>query len=88
VANIQYFARTGPKERAEGLIKEARKAVFVRGRFPLELAQSYEAVERLERARELYHRALAAQPDEPSVLRSVARFELRRGGFKEATPHL
>jgi tetratricopeptide (TPR) repeat protein len=88
VALVQYFARTGRKARAEALIEEARAKVLTQGKHPLDLAQCYEAVGDLERARELYHRALADRPDDSLILRSVARFELRSGRFKEATPHL
>jgi tetratricopeptide (TPR) repeat protein len=83
VALVQYLARTGQTEKAEAAIRQAEEKL-VRGEASLALAQCYTAVNRLDRARELYQAALRARPDDLVVLRASADFYLRMNELDQA----
>lgn len=90
VALVQYLAATGRKDEARRTVERA-EGKLPRDKAALALAQCYEAVERRDRARELYQAALAAGPDDVPTLQGVAGFCLRSGtpqGLQEARGHL
>jgi tetratricopeptide (TPR) repeat protein len=87
VALVQYLASGGRQQDAETAIQQARtKLTDVQA--PLALGLCYEAIGRRDQAREQYQAALAKQPDDVAVLRSVASFYLRAGPTHAAEPLL
>ncbi|GAB6166065.1 hypothetical protein JCM19992_20650 [Thermostilla marina] len=87
VALIQFYARTNQSDKANAAIEEAQSAIPA-GLAPLALAQCYEALKDPEAAERHYREALAASPDDPTVVRQVAEFFLRAGRTDEAESQL
>jgi tetratricopeptide (TPR) repeat protein len=89
VAYIHYLARMGDKEKkeAQAKIEEARQKL-PKKQADLALAQCYMAVGDMAKAGELFQSALAADPKNKDVVRSLALFYLNRGQPKKALPHL
>jgi tetratricopeptide (TPR) repeat protein len=87
VALVQHLATSKDREKAEAALREAERTLS-RDKAALALAQCYEAVGRSDRAAELYQSALADNPKDVSLLRSVAMFHLRTGQLSRAQPHL
>jgi tetratricopeptide (TPR) repeat protein len=83
VTLVQFLTRAGMKDEAEKLLPQA-EAKLPRDKAALPLGVCYEAVGRLDRAKELYRNALAAHPDDPDILINVAKFYLRAGETAEA----
>jgi len=86
-ALIFHLARTGQKKEAEGALLQARQKLLP-DQGALTLAQCYQAIDRLDQARELYQTALKAKPDDMATLRSVAGFCLANRESEEAKRHL
>jgi tetratricopeptide (TPR) repeat protein len=85
VALVQYLIGSGQPAQAEAAVQEAQ------GRLagaPLALAQCFEAINRRDRAQQLYREAQAAQPQDVPTLRAVAAFSLRSGQPQDAEPDL
>src|SRR5207237_5978789 len=78
--------RTDPKK-AEAELEKA-KVKIPKDQLPLALAPCYEALGRVELADEQYRAALAAHPNDPSVLRAVSTFYARTGQAAKAVPVL
>jgi tetratricopeptide (TPR) repeat protein len=87
VALVQYLARLGQKDKARAAIEEALRHI-PRQHADLPLAQCYEAVGDLNRARELQEAALRAQPEHVPTLEQVAKFYLRTNQPAKAYPLL
>ena len=68
---------------AEELINQARGKIPA-DKAPIALAQCYEAVDKNDLAMEQYKLALAAKPNDPEVVRSMADFYQRIGKTVEA----
>jgi tetratricopeptide (TPR) repeat protein len=85
VALVQHLARTGEKEKAESVLREARKRLPV-DQAPLALAQCHELLGQMDQARVEYDVALAARPDDATVLPTVSAFQLRVGQARRAAP--
>jgi tetratricopeptide (TPR) repeat protein len=82
VAYIQYLARRD-RARAEKAIDEAKSKLPDNVKAQA-LSICYEAVGNLKDAQTHYEAALAKQPDEVAILRTVANFYLRSGKLPEA----
>jgi tetratricopeptide (TPR) repeat protein len=80
---ILHLARTGEKSKAEAALADARKEVSAQ-QAALLLPPCYEALSEFELARKAHAEALAARPDDVSVLRSATGFMLRHGPSSEA----
>lgn len=87
VALVQFYARTGQREKAEQAIAEARQKIEG-GIAPLAMGQVFEVLGQLDEAEKQYQEALAAAPDDPSVVRQVAEFYLRTGRTDSARVQL
>jgi tetratricopeptide (TPR) repeat protein len=87
VALVQHLARTGKKSEAEAFIAKAQ-AKLPAEKATLALARCYEAVGQTERAKKLYADALAARPQDPDILISVAKFQLHSNDLEEAKKSL
>jgi tetratricopeptide (TPR) repeat protein len=84
VALVYYLARTGQREKAEAMIREAQNKIPA-DRATIALALCYEAIEDKDRARQLYEAALTAKPEDVAVLRSVSEFYMRRVNQEQTT---
>jgi len=78
VALIQFLSATEAESKAEKAIQEAGKKLPPKTA-PLAMAQCYEVMKKKEAAEEKYEAALAADPQDPFVVRSVADFYCRTG---------
>ena len=78
VTLIQFFSAGGAKDQAEKVINEASRKIPAK-QAPLALAQCYEAMQNMDMAQKKYEAALAASPQDPVVVRSVADFYCRKG---------
>jgi tetratricopeptide (TPR) repeat protein len=87
VALIQYYKELGRTDKVEATIQDVQKKL-AKDAAPFVLAQCYESIARRDKAEEQYRAALAARPDDPIVLQSVASFYLRAGQPEKAIPHL
>jgi tetratricopeptide (TPR) repeat protein len=88
VAKVQLLA--GQRDRkadALEVIDEAKKAI-PEAEVPLTLARCYEAVGKLDKAKECYAEVLTKKRQEPAIVRIVANFYLGTGQLKEAEPLL
>jgi tetratricopeptide (TPR) repeat protein len=87
VALVQHLARTSQKEKADAVLNEARKKLSA-DQARLALAQCHELLGQMDQAQAEYEAALAAQPDDPTVLHSVSVYQLRTSQPRKAEPHL
>jgi tetratricopeptide (TPR) repeat protein len=87
VALVQYLVRTGRVEDAKAAVRAA-EAELPRGQAPLALAQCYAVLGLPKKAKEQFRAALAARPDDLSVLRAGIDFYLRTNDLKEAEVYL
>ncbi len=87
MALVHYLADTGRGKVAAAEIEKAR-AKMQGPDAALALAQGYEAIGRMDRARAEYQAALKARPQEIGVRRSYVAFCLRNGTPRDAEPHL
>jgi cellulose synthase operon protein C len=78
VALIQFLSSTEKEDHAERMIDEASKNIPAK-QASLAIAQCYEVMNKTEAAEQKYEAALAASPEDPLVLRSVADFYCRVG---------
>ena len=83
VALVQYLAQVGATDRADDAIKEAGGLLSAEDA-PLALAQCYAALDRLDRAKDLFQSAVKARPEDVTVLRTAADFYLRVNDMPEA----
>ncbi len=83
VALVAFLSSVDKASAAEELIDKARGKIPAE-KAPVALAQCYEAVEKNDLAMEQYKLALAANPNDPEVVRSVADFYQRIGKMVEA----
>jgi tetratricopeptide (TPR) repeat protein len=83
IALILHLAGTGKKDKAETVLADARKKLTAEQAI-LVLPPCYEALDELELARKAHAEALAARPDDVSILRSASGFMLRHGPSSEA----
>jgi cellulose synthase operon protein C len=87
VALVGHLAACGEKDKARAEIQEAQRRLSSETA-ALALARCYETIGDMQKAKELYDSALAANPEDLTVLRSVAGSYLNRGLFLDAEPHL
>jgi tetratricopeptide (TPR) repeat protein len=87
VALVGFLVDAGKAELAKEEIEKAR-AKLPAADAPLALAQCYEMVGALDKAREQCKAILQARSGDAAVLRSVAAFHLRAGDLAEAEPLL
>ncbi len=80
---VEFLSSVDKASAAEEVIDQARGKIPA-DKAPLALAQCYEAVEKNDLAMEQYKLALAAKPNDPEVVRSVADFYQRIGKTVEA----
>jgi tetratricopeptide (TPR) repeat protein len=78
VALILHLARTQQKDKAEAALADAGKKLSAQ-QAALVSPPCYEALGEIDRARTAHTEALAARPDDVSVLRSATAFMLRHG---------
>lgn len=83
LALVRYLAATGKPEEAKAALQESGKTL-TQDQAALVLAQGYEALGDVKRARETYTAALAAKPNDVPLLRACATFDLRSGRAKDA----
>jgi tetratricopeptide (TPR) repeat protein len=86
-ALVRHLAAMGKEKEAEAALQEATSQLPT-GQAPLALAPGYEALGRLEQAEEHHRAALAAAPENPTILHLVAAFYLRNGQPRKAELHL
>ena len=87
LALVGYLAGNGKKAEAEAVLKAAAQAL-PREKSLLALAQGHEILGQIDKAESLHAEALAAQPDNPRILRSSASFHLRASRPDKAVPQL
>jgi tetratricopeptide (TPR) repeat protein len=93
VALISFLARTGFKRDAETTLQEMTRH-FSPDKTPLPLAYAHEATGQIDKARQLYQKALAtlagsnSKDEKVLIFRAVAGFFLRMNQAKEAEPLL
>ncbi len=87
VALVRHLTRTGKRDQAEEVLREATRKL-PESRSPLPLARCNEALGHLKRAEAFYREALKARPHDLVALRATADFLLRQDRFREAEPHL
>jgi predicted Zn-dependent protease len=87
VALVQFLTSQKRTEDARAAIEQAGKRVAP-AKAPLALAQCAEALGDTAGAARQYAAALEKRPDDVTVLRPVASFQLRSGRVREATPLL
>jgi tetratricopeptide (TPR) repeat protein len=87
VALITHLGATGRASAAEPLLAEL-KTKLTPDVVPLTLARCLDALHQAERAAEAYQHALAARPNDTSVLAAAAEFYYRAGRDAEAEPLL
>jgi tetratricopeptide (TPR) repeat protein len=93
VALISFLARTGFKRDAETALQEMERH-FSPDKTLLPLAYAYEATGHIDKARQLYQKALAtlagskSKDEKVLILRAAAGFSLRMNQVKEAEPLL
>jgi tetratricopeptide (TPR) repeat protein len=78
IALVRFLVGRNQTAEAEAVVARAR-AKLPADKAPLTLAQCCDAVGKSDAAREQYEKALAARPDDLTVLRGVAAFYLRAG---------
>ncbi len=87
VAAVVVELRAGRKQRAEELTEDASRKL-TGSKKDLALAQCYEAIGQIDRARDYYESALRKNPRESVVLWAAVRFNLRAGEPAKAEPLL
>jgi tetratricopeptide (TPR) repeat protein len=83
MALVGFLSSVDKTSAAEDVINQAQGKIPP-DKAPIALAQCYEAVEKNDLAMEQYRLALAAKPDDPGVVRSVADFYQRIGKTTDA----
>ncbi|MHB1424367.1 MAG: tetratricopeptide repeat protein [Gemmataceae bacterium] len=83
VALVQHLVRTRQTDKAEAQIEKARDKLPPT-QAPLALAQCYAALNKLDKARQLFDAALKARPDDVAALQIAADFYLRVNDLPEA----
>lgn len=78
VALVRFYQISGQSEKAEAALGEAEKTL-VAGLGPLALAHCLTLLGRLEEAEAVYQKALAAEPENPAVIRAAGEFYLLVG---------
>ena len=78
VALVRFYQISGQSDKAEAALAEAEKTL-VAGLGPLALAHCLTLLGRLEEAETVYQKALAAEPDNPAVIRAAGEFYLLVG---------
>jgi tetratricopeptide (TPR) repeat protein len=87
LALVRYLSAAQNGSEAEKVIEQARQHLSKESGM-LTLAACFESIGRLDQARDHYHRALEANPGNPSIMRNVASFYLRTGQADDAEPVL
>jgi tetratricopeptide (TPR) repeat protein len=87
VAALAYLAGTDRKQEALTLLEEAQKKL-PRETHALALAACQEMLGRYDEAEVLYKAALQAKPGDPTGMRALATYYLRRGKVEKAEPIL
>jgi tetratricopeptide (TPR) repeat protein len=87
VALARFFAATGKKDRAEGVIKTALDKLPSEKR-ALTAAQCYDALDEFKQAEKYYQQAVADRPKDVGVYRAAAAFYLRVQDLAKAEPCL
>jgi tetratricopeptide (TPR) repeat protein len=83
VALVQFLSSLDKIGAAEKVVEQAQGKIAAE-QAPLALAECYEAIQKNDLAMEQYKLALAAKPDDPKIVRSVASFYQRIGKSVEA----
>ena len=86
LALVVLFAKTDPKKATAELM--AAKAKLPEAQLHSLMAAGYEVLGRLKEASEEYVATLAARPNDPYVIRTVAGFQLRTGDWAKAEASL
>jgi len=84
---VRFLGGTEQRDKAQEAIQQAREKLPP-DQAPLALAQCYEAIGEFDPAQEQYAGALAAAPNNPSIVRTVAEFYWRIGKYKQAEDQL
>ena len=84
---LQFYVITKQPEQAKDAFAEAKKRLSEKDS-PVALARCYELIGDKAGTLRLYQAALAANPDDPGILRSVVSYYLRNGEADKAVPHL
>jgi len=84
---IGFLGATEQRDKAEEAIQQAREKLPP-DQAPLALAQCYAAIGQFDAAQEQYAGALAAAPNNSSIVRTVAEFYWRIGKYKQAEEQL
>jgi tetratricopeptide (TPR) repeat protein len=82
-ALVLYLVRVGEKAKAEAAVGQAELAL-PRDQAAVPLAQCYEAVGNVAKARSLYEAARSSRPSDAQVLQNLAYFHLRQNENREA----
>ncbi len=89
VALVRQLVKAGQHEKAEDVLVKAQRKLSAAGEFwQLPVAQCYEALGKIPLAERHYRLALQAMPDNPLVLRPLARFHLANDRPEDALPIL
>ena len=78
----RFLVATQQRTKAQETVQDAEKHL-VGPRYTLALAQCYEVTGQADRAAALYQQALAAQPNDPVILRNLADYCLRKGACRK-----
>ncbi len=76
IALVQFFVADEAKDKAEKVIDEVSQKIPAK-QAPLAIAQCYEAMQNFDAAQKKYEVALAAAPQDPLIVRTVADFYCR-----------
>ncbi len=87
VALVEFLANTKQRDKAAKVLEQV-KARVPAGQADLALAQCYEALGDVAKAKPLYEKALGADPANPLLIRAVVSFYIRTGQAKLAEAQL
>ena len=87
VALVQFFVRTGQKDRAEKALADGREKIPA-AEAPLALAVCLEILGKTDEAGQQYALALKQKPDDPNLVRSAAIYYMRHGDLPKAAEQL
>ncbi len=92
VALVRFLAAVGAKDKAEKAIRDfqetSRKEHIPEKEALVPFAQCYEAINEMDRAEENYKAALAADPQNVTIVRAVTEFHVRAGKIEPAESQL
>jgi tetratricopeptide (TPR) repeat protein len=87
VAQVEFFVRTGQRERAEKALASGREKIPA-AEAPLAIAECLEILGKTDEAGQQYALALKQKPDDAGVVRSEAIYHVRQGDLRKAAEQL